>query len=50
MVLVVVPTTIGRKLWLSAAEGRRIEGIWTEQAGLDQAGDQSHRLLPNTRL
>ena len=42
-----VPTTVGRELSLSAAGGCRIERIWTELAGLDPAGDQSHRLLPN---
>lgn len=45
-----VPTTLGRRLSLSAAGGSRLERIWTEQPGLDQAGDQSHGLLPNTTL
>lgn len=39
-----------REFSMSAVGGRRIEGIWTEQARLDQASDQSHRLLPNTTL
>ncbi len=50
MVSLLVPKTMGRKMSLSAAAGRRIERIWTEQAGVEQAGDQSHRLLPNTTL
>ena len=50
MVFVLAPKTMDREFSMSAVKGRRIEGIWTEQARLDQASDQSHRLLRIQRL